>query len=127
MANLPPHIPRLVARYGDDWDDQYPYSKLLKEFVLDGIPVGLPLEELETLANRLAGYLGENRGQKITFEKLVNLNNNGQLVVGGSRRRKSKKASKKKSSKKTKTQVGGAKKRKSKKTSKKSSKKTSRK
>ncbi len=131
MAILPPHIPRLRRHWADEDIEAYPYSKILKDNVVGNIPNGLPVDELRSLAARYAIYLAEHLGQKLTFDKIVNLNINGELLEGGSRRKKSKKTSKKvskkKSSKKTKTQVGGAKKRKSKKTSKKTSKKSSKK
>jgi len=130
MADLPPPPrPRLNPVWADLILEEYPYSKNLRDNVEGEVPPGKTREEMSLLAQRYNIYLARNRGHKLTFDQILNLDLNGQL--GGAKKRKSKKTSKKvskkKSSKKSKGQVGGAKKRKSKKSSKESSKKNSKK
>ena len=123
----PPPMPGMLLR----GINHYPWYSILRDNVANPrVPLDLEMDFLRNLAQRLNLYLRAHPdNQVLTYDQLVNLNENGQL--GGAKKRKSKKSSKKvskkKSSKKSANLVGGAKKRKSKKSSKKTSKKSSKK
>ena len=128
LENEPPPPPapplrRVAFRY--DRIAEYPYTTLLRDYIVGDIPPNTSEEQLLNVTRKYAMFLGDHAGRiRLRYDQAVNLNDDG--MEGGGKKKTSKKikTSKRKTSKRktSKKQLGGAK-RKSKKNSKKNSKK----